>query len=270
MGGRRAGRGTARAWLDGGVSVKRLLGLADREIKRLYENGEARYAQHPPVELLNNLLYYIARATSSGPRITAVRNSFRLAELLPVDENIEQERENLSAPSIKLMQTVAAAIREDLAKVKDVLDIYVRRGGAAPEELAPQIDLLRKIGDTLGVLGLGEQRARVQGEITRLAALVASNDRPSESTLVDIAAALIQVEDRLDDELIGMILPRTRVPGEAAVDVDFQHVQSAVLRECVVNLARVKEYITQNVGGTLDATGFDNWLDLMQGIQAAS
>jgi chemosensory pili system protein ChpA (sensor histidine kinase/response regulator) len=254
--------------LDGGVSVKRLLGLADREIKRLYESGEARYAQHPPVELLNNLLYYIARATSSGPRVTAVRNSFRLGELLPVDENIEQERENLSAPSIKLMQTVAAAIREDLAKVKDVLDIYVRRGGAAPEELGPQIDMLRKIGDTLGVLGLGEQRARVQGEITRLAAMVASNDRPSESDLVDIAAALIQVEDRLDDELIGMILPRTRAAGVTAVDIDFQHVQSAVLRECVVNLARVKEYISQNVGGTLDATGFDNWLDLMQGIQA--
>jgi chemosensory pili system protein ChpA (sensor histidine kinase/response regulator) len=254
--------------LEGSVSIKRLLGLADREIKRLYEQGEARYAQHPPVELLNNLLYYIARATSSGPRVAAVRNSFRLAELLPVDESVEQERENLSAPSIKLMQTVAAAIREDLAKIKDVLDIYVRRGGAAPDELAPQIELLRKIGDTLGVLGLGEQRARVQAEIIRLEGMVASNDRPSESALVDIAAALIQVEDHLDDELIGMILPRAQVSGGAVVDIDFQHVQAAVLRECVVNLARVKEYISQNVGGTLDATGFDNWLDLMRGIQA--
>ncbi|MEO6079691.1 MAG: Hpt domain-containing protein [Steroidobacteraceae bacterium] len=254
--------------LEGGVSVKRMLGLADREIKRLYEQGEALYAQHPPVELLNNLLYYIARATSGGPRVTAVRNSFRLGELLPVDENIEQERENLSAPSIKLMQTVAAAIREDLAKIKDVLDIFVRRGGAAPDELGPQVELLRKIGDTLGVLGLGEQRAKVQAEIIRLEAMVASNERPSESALVDIAAALIQVEDRLDDELIGMILPRSHVVGEPAVDIDFQHVQSAVLRECVVNLARVKEYITQNVVGTLDGAGFDNWLDLMQGLQA--
>ncbi len=154
--------------------MKRLLGLADREIKRLYEQGEPRYAQHPPVELLNNLLYYVARSTSTGPRVAAVRDSFRLGELLPVDESVEQERENLSAPSIKLMQTVGAAIREDLAKVKDVLDIFVRRGGAAPEELGPQVELLRKIGDTLGVLGLGEQRARVQAEIVKLEALVAS------------------------------------------------------------------------------------------------
>src|SRR5690606_14362850 len=230
--------------LEGSVSVKRLLGLADREIRRLYEEGENRYANHPPVELLNNLLYYVARATSDGPRVTAVRSSFRLGELLPVDESVEKERENLSAPSIKLMQTVAAAIREDLAKVKDVLDIYVRRGGAAPEEIGTQIELLRKIGDTLGVLGLGEQRARVQGQITKIESLVQSQERPSESALIDIAAALIQVEDRLDDELVRMVLPRASVADEGdALDVDFAQVQGAVLRECVVNLARVKEYV---------------------------
>ena len=66
-----------------------------------------------------------------------------------------------------------------------------------------------------------------------------------------------------------MILPRGawRSPGEP-LDADFQQVQAAVLRECVVNLARVKEYVAQNVGGTLDAAGFDNWQDLMRGIQA--
>ena len=44
--------------------------------------------------------------------------------------------------------------------------------------------------------------------------------------------------------------------------------QSAVLRECVVNLARIKEYVAQNVSGTLDAAGFDNWPELMRGIKA--
>jgi chemosensory pili system protein ChpA (sensor histidine kinase/response regulator) len=255
--------------LDGGVSVKRLLGLADREIKRLYEQGEPRYASHPPVELLNNLLYYVARSSNSGPRVAAVRESFRLGELLPVDESVEQERENLSAPSIKLMQTVGAAIREDLAKVKDVLDIFVRRGGAAPEELGPQVELLRKIGDTLGVLGLGEQRSRVQAEITKLEALVATQEKPSESALIDIAATLIQIEDRLDDDLVGKILPRGPADGSGTlVDPDFQQVQAAVLRECVVNLARVKEYVAQQVGGNLDTAGFDAWQDLMRGIQS--
>ena len=254
--------------LEGGVSIKRLLGLGDREIRRLYEQGEARYSQTPPVELLNNLLYYVGRAESTGPRVMAVRASFRLSELLPVDEGIEQERENLSAPSVKLMQTVAAAIREDLSKVKDVLDIFVRRGAGQPKELAPQVDMLRKIGDTLGVLGLGELRANVQQETDRLEKIVAGTLKADEPTLVEIAATLIGVEDRLDDRLVGMILPRTEVLAEHSDDIEFQHVQAAVLRECILNLARIKEAVSQNIGGTLDASGLDSWQELMRGLKA--
>src|ERR1700747_557520 len=171
---------------ESGQWVKRRLGLGDREIRRLYEQGEARYSQAPAVELLNNLLYYVGRAESSGGRVNAVRASFRLAELLPVDESIEQERENLSAPSVKLMKTVAAAIREDLSKVKDVLDIFVRRGAGQPQELASQVEMLRKIGDTLGVLGLGALRARVQSETERLGKIVNGSLKADESTLVEI------------------------------------------------------------------------------------
>jgi chemosensory pili system protein ChpA (sensor histidine kinase/response regulator) len=257
--------------LESSVSVKRLLGLADRELRRVYELGEFRYAQSPSVELLNNLLYYVARASTNGPRVAAVRASFRLAELLPVDESIEQERENLSAPSVKLMHTVAAAIREDLTKVKDVLDLFVRRGGGQGEEIAAQIEMLRKIGDTLGVLGLGNLRARVQDATTRLEVVASGRDHAGESALVQIAAELIQVEDHLDDQLVGLILPRPAgVPGTAGElpDEDFQQVQAAVLRECVVNLARVKEAVAQNVTGTLDALGFDSWAELMRGIKA--
>src|ERR1700683_3997899 len=255
--------------LEAGQSVKRLLGLGDREIRRLYEQGEARYSQHPPVELLNNLLYYVGRSESSGGRVSAVRASFRLAELLPVDESIEQERESLSAPSVKLMQTVAAAIREDLSKVKDALDIFVRRGAGQPQGPASQGELLRKIGDTLGVLGLGELRASVQAETERLGKIVNGSLQADEATLVETPATLIGVEDKLDDRLVGMILPpkdTTLTP--PSDDTEFQQVQSAVLRECIVNLARIKEAVTQSVGGTLDAAGLDSWQDLMRGMKA--
>lgn len=254
--------------LEGGVSIKRLLGLGDREIRRLYEQGEPRYAQSPAVELLNNLLYYVGRAESSGPRVTAVRASFRLAELLPVDESIEQERENLSAPSVKLMQTVAVAIREDLSKVKDVLDIFVRRGAGQPKELASQVEMLRKIGDTLGVLGLGELRGSVQAETDRLEKMVEGTLPADEASLVQIAATLIGVEDRLDSQLVGLIRPKSATEPEEEEDNEFQQVQSAVLRECILNLARIKEAITQNVGGTLDAAGLDSWQELMRGLKA--
>src|SRR5512138_1679763 len=260
--------------LEGSASVKRLLGQADRELKRLYEQGETRYADSPPLELLNNLLYYVARARTSGPRVAAVRASFRLSELLPVDDQVEQARESLSAPSVKLMKTVAAAIKEDLSRVKDALDIFVRQGGTQVDELAPQLDLLKKIGDTLGVLGLGDLRDKVQGEATALQAIVTQRAGANEGTLLRIAATLIKVEDSLDEQLVGMIIPTPGDSGSAPAkpagpeDIEFRQVAEAVLRECIVNMARIKEAIALSVEKPRETQAVDQIPALVRGITA--
>jgi chemosensory pili system protein ChpA (sensor histidine kinase/response regulator) len=260
--------------LESSATLKRLLGQADRQIKLLYEQGEGHFSDDPPVDLLNNLLYYVARATTSGGRIAAVRASFKLAELLPVDDSIEQERESLSAPSVKLMRTVAAAIKEDLSKVKDVLDIFVRRGGGRPEDLVPQLDLLKKISDTLGVLGLGELRQRVQQEITELSGTLSGGESPPEGALVKMAGVLLSVEDSLDDQLVRLILPSAPDGAPAAAtgdhDFEFRQVSEAVLRECIVNLARIKEAVSIAVQkpSEFSPQGLDNVPQLLRGITA--
>jgi chemosensory pili system protein ChpA (sensor histidine kinase/response regulator) len=260
--------------LEGSATLKRLLGQADRQIKTLYELGEARYCEDPPVDLLNNLLYYVARASTTGGRIAAVRASFKLSELLPVDDSIEHERESLSAPSVKLMRTVAAAIKEDLSKVKDVLDIFVRRGGGRSDELAPQLELLKKISDTLGVLGLGELRQRVQEEISELSGIVTDGKTPPEESLIKVAGVLLSVEDSLDDQLVRLILPPASAAQAADLpadhDLEFRLVSEAVLRECIVNLARIKEAVSIAVQqpGDFPPQGLDNVPQLLRGITA--
>jgi len=257
--------------IDGSVSVKRLLGHVDRELRRLQEHGESRYAESPPIELLNNLLFYVARATIAGPRIAGVRESFRLDEVLGVDEQVAEARETLSAPSVRLMKTVAAAIREDLTRVKDVLDIFVRKGANQVDELVPQLEMLRKISDTLGVLGLGALRDRVQGEIESLHGIVDRHQPPDDAALLGIASALIEVEDSLDSQLVRLILPEVApADGQPAepTDEEFRHVQDAVLRECIVNMARIKEAITQALGAPAEAQGLDQVPQLVRGITA--
>jgi chemosensory pili system protein ChpA (sensor histidine kinase/response regulator) len=255
---------------DGAATLKRLLGQVDREMKRLHEVGEARYAETPPVDLLNNLLYFVARTPATGDRITAVRASFRLQDLLPVSAEVEDQRASLSAPSVKLMETVGAAIKEDLARVKDALDIFVRSGGAHVSDLSGQTDLLRKIGDTLGVLGLAESRAIVQEQLRALDLIISSGATPATDNLIDIAAALIRVEDSLEPQLVGMILPKepssTTAPIEAT-DAEFRQVQAAVLRECIVNLAHIKEAFAATISGH-DGSGAAQVPNLIRGIAA--
>ena len=258
--------------LETSVSLKRLLAQADRQIKSLIDRGENGGDQGASLELLNNLLYYVARSTSRGKKVSSIRSSFQLAEVLPADEQIEVARESLSAPSVKLMKTVAAAIKEDLTQVKDVLDIYVRTGKNDVSELTPQLSLLKKISDTLGVLGLGDLRGNVQSEIKQLHEIVAQSAPADDNVLVQMAATLLRVEDCLDDELIRLILPLKEmgeVESELDEDIDFRQVAKAVVRECIINLARVKEAVTQALADPQDSHAMDKVPYLLRGITAA-
>ncbi len=271
--------GVAEALLNGtlepSVSLKRLMGQADREMKRLMTIGEARYAAQPPRELINNLLYYIARVQNPGPRVEAIRKAYRLDDLVPGNDQVEAVRESLAAPSARLMQTVADAIREDLARVKDVLDIYVRTGMEHVEELVPQIELLKKIGDTLGVLGLGELREIVNARREELEAITsgAAGD-VDEGRFVEMAAALLSVEHRLNEQLLSLIAPVHGEPvpaQEAASDGEasaFAEVSRAVMRECIVNLARVKDAVIQVLERPDDGTVLDTVPSLLRGVGA--
>ena len=138
-----------------------------------------------------------------------------------------------------------------------MLDIFVRRGAGQPQELGPQVELLRKIGDTLGVLGLGELRGTVQTQTEKLEKIVAGSlqrrrgDAGRDRRRAHRCRGPARRRPGRHDPAEERATPRS----EHGEDHDFQQVQSAVLRECILNLARIKESVAQSVGGTLDAAG---------------
>lgn len=259
--------------LETSVALKRLLGQTDRQIKYVIDEGVAAYDAHPVADLLNNLLYYVARSATAGERISEIRAAFNLSELLPGDEQVEKARDALSAPSVKLMKTVAAAIKEDLARVKDVLDIFVRTGRNKSADLVPQLELLKKISDTLGVLGLGELRSDIDGEIDRLKSVVERGGVASDQIILDIASTLLRVEDRLDQQLLRLTAPQEASPANRqdlppAEAADYRQVAESVMRECIINLARIKETVSQSMGSQATSQGLDSLPSLLRGIKA--
>ncbi|HLF12819.1 MAG TPA: Hpt domain-containing protein, partial [Gammaproteobacteria bacterium] len=257
--------------LDASVTLKRLIGQADRQLKRLIDSGESALVDTPPVDLLNSLLYYVARADSDDERIEAVRQTYSLSDMLPGEEQLEQAREGLAGPSVKLMRTVAQAIKEDLGAVKDVLDIFVRTGMQDIEKLGPPLEMLKKISDTLGVLGLEKARNQIQQETRELALIVTTNAVTDPLVLEKIAATLLDVEDALDRELVLAVMPGEGMEAAAAdPDADTQHrqVTQAVIGECIVNLAKVKESVIHLVDQPGDVRTLDQVKPQLRGIVA--
>jgi chemosensory pili system protein ChpA (sensor histidine kinase/response regulator) len=268
--------GVVEALRQGGLpasaAIKRLLGQVDRQIRRLIDEGEAGVAAAPPVELLNSLLFYVARSSTRGSRVSVIRDTFSLGDLLPDLGDLADARDSLGGPSVALMHTVASAIREDLGKVKDTLDLQARTGNIPPEVLDSQFDMLCKIGDTLGVLGLGDFRDEVQTEAQRLRTLLGKAPKEAEEELLAVAAALLRVEDRLDGRLVGLVVeePAAREAGaEDQGEAELQQVRDALLRECLINMARVRDAINERLSGPIDPQLADHVPDLLRAVTAA-
>src|SRR5215469_12650091 len=241
--------GLREGGIQADVSLKQLLGQVDRQIKKLMEHGEAPAgAEDPAQELVNNLLYYIGRAATAGKRIAAIKESFKLGELLPEAEEVAEARESLSGPNVNLMRTVSGAIHEDIARIKDTLDIFVRMGKSDTAELAPLDELIKKVGDTLTVLGLPALNQELEAQRKNLQKILAAKAAPDEAALMDIAAGIVKLETGLDEAVAELVAPEGKgAARDTANQADLREVQSAVIRESIINMARVKEAIVEYV-----------------------
>ena len=188
--------------LNSSVSIKLLLGQLDRQIKKIIDNGITALSDEPPQELLKNLLYYVATSRSSDERTREVKSAFNLDQVMPDTHTLEQARADLAGPNAALMGTVSAVLLEDLTRIKDTLDVFMRKEERDSAELKPLCDTLNQMADTLGMMGLGLQRRMVQDQIEVLRAMASGERELEENILMDVAGAMLSLETSLQEASI--------------------------------------------------------------------
>lgn len=129
--------GLANGSVVNSASVRTLLRQLDRELKRLVEQGADGLNQAAPDELVKNLLFYVAKAPSQSPRIRALKEQYRLDEALPDHETVDAERARLAGPDRDAMRSVVGALCEELVRIKDSLDLFVRSDRGHPRNWTP-------------------------------------------------------------------------------------------------------------------------------------
>ena len=188
----------SRHQLELGVSVKSLLGKVDSLFRVSLIDGERGLLGHQPIDLIKNLLYYIAQPECDGPKTQAIKTAYRLEEFLPSETVRSQLLTNIAGPNQALLKTVAEVVSNDIEAVKSTLEIYVNGDLSKVEMLSTIPQQLHVISDTLAMIGLGEQRQLIEAQITFVQDVVDGKSEPSESKLVAIASELIQVEQALE------------------------------------------------------------------------
>ncbi len=235
------------------VAVKMLMGHVDRQIKKIIDEGAFALDETPPEDLEKNLLYYVASSTTSGELTKDIKESFDLKNIMPDTQAVEQARADLTAPNAALMETVSAVIIEDINKVKDNLDVFVRADDKDMSVLGDVQAALTQMADTLAMLNLGVQREAVLKQADVIGNIVSGSTAADEAELMNVAAAMIAVESSLSEVSTAKAASFIEVAeginaGDAALaqmqGAEQQKLMETVLDEAKVNLAKVKDALT--------------------------
>lgn len=262
--------------LEPSVAVKLLYGKVDREIKKLVDEGEAGFSKQPPADLTKSLLYYAAHSERKGARITEIKQLYHLDTLLPSQSEIEHAKSALSGRNRALLDTVGSAIKEDVMRVKDGLDMYLRGPQDNVNDLAPQGETLQRVADTLGVLGLGIPRKVVIEQRDIVTNIVTGRQLPAEQTLLDVAGALLFVESSLDDYIERLGQGQTATPESAATlrglelpQAEVRRILDATMKEATVNLSQAKQDIVAFIESPWDHGKIEGIPKLLEEISGA-
>ncbi len=237
--------GLRQGGLESSIAVKLLAGNVDREIKKIIDQGEGQYQQNSPKDLIKNLLYYVSCSSSNGDVVKGIKQAYKLQDIMPNTKTLEKARADLEGPNAALMQTVSTVLMEELTQVKDNLDVFVRSESKDIEQLTPLVGSLSQMSDTLGMLGLGIQRATIREQKQRLAAMISGEKEVNETELMDVAGSLLSVENSLNDlgQLKGNKFNNDTVE-QTLQNAEKQKLLKSVISEAKVDLSSVKESLS--------------------------
>ena len=247
--------------LDSSVSVKLLLGQLDRQIKRIIDGGDMALAGEPPHELLKNLLYYVATSQSQDARTRELKDAFRLDDILPDARTLEHARADLAGPNAELLGTVSAVLLEDLARVKDTLDVLMRQEARDPEGLRPLIETLDQMADTLGMIGLGLQRRLLQDQLEVLGAMAEGREPLSEEALMGVATAMLSLENSLKEASVAREVSEEVEAGEAGEaerklrEAEHQQLLRTVIEQAAGEFGHIKDALNDFSRNTVTVEG---------------
>jgi chemosensory pili system protein ChpA (sensor histidine kinase/response regulator) len=249
--------------LEDSQDLRRLFGRALQQLKLLAESGEDSAAEHGG-DLVYHFVFHLARSKGASPRTQSIRQDYEVARHVPSAEAVEEFRRRIRGPNTLLLNRLAREIRQDLAEVKDRIDLVVRTGQRDEAEFDAIAVGLTRVANTLNVLGLANEQHVITNQARRLQSLRAAPAGASgEGQWMDIAVALLRVEQGLDTALFRQLRNMPDAGGrdldeQAPLRADVRESVVALVREATVELARLKTAVdgfarSGNAAGLPDA-----------------
>ncbi len=259
--------------LEMSVAIKNLLRQLDKEIKILAVHGTKALNSYTNDELIKNLLYYVARAGKHAPGFNPNSHLQRVYEAYHLDEALIEGKESgddssniLSSPDPEAMRSVVEALKTELDIIKHALDVCLS-GGDAQSVLNEALPVVKRISDTMAVLGLGDLRKQVLEQGAALEMVANSDSQLSHEQLMSIASKVIEIEDALDGLAQQQFANVNNDAPSSEADITLTRAKESVLRESRNGLEHAKDAIIEYIASQWDRVHLQNVPDTLREIR---
>jgi len=244
--------GILEALLEKGLQINKyifnLLKQLDPLINQVVQNGNAALRAAPPKALLTNLLYVVGHTHSEGKQIKAIKTTFQLNDSLASESEIAAAKLTFEGPDIELMKTLVVLLKEDLARVEETIDIFNPEQDDSMTELNSLVTTLRKISNSLELLGLHVESKSLQTQASLILDICENPDKVTDSTFLEIVEALLKTRSTI--EILGQQGLHARERLEASAEADFSTTASFYIvldegiKHATAEMREVIEYLS--------------------------
>ena len=254
--------GVIEGLLNGAIELQSntidLLRQIDIAIKALIEAGPDGLNTRPDEAMLRGLLYHAAKCPPGLPRVDALKQEYQLDQYDLVDGS--KSAALIATPDKQTIESVVSALTEELQRVKDTIDLYVRNDVKSSLDLGGLQPSLSQIASTLVLLNLEAPRIIVEEQISLLTDSTGDDDEISDDVLLKVAESLLYVEAELES-LLESVSSKSR----DSVSVHANAAAETVVEESLKGLRKAKETMHEFLVTDGDFTVLDPVPGLLRG-----
>ncbi len=245
------------------VAVRSLLRQLAGTLRALEEIPMEVLDTAPTEPLLRNLLYYVARAENGGTRVADVKARYKLDKAV-VDGPTRSSGGLVAGPDPDAVRAVVRALQEELNTAKHLLDLGLTgQGGLSDiEEMLP---VVKRIADTLAVLGIGDMCKRTHEQHQALLAMCQSGQL-SDDVLITAAGRLADLEHRLESIAKGAGKKANYLQMDER-EVQIDDAKEAVLGQCRAGIEAVKDAIIESMASKWDPAPLPQAVNVLRDVQ---
>lgn len=222
----------------------------DHAFKALLTQPLETVRKSPDESQLKNVLFYLAKLGDTGiDRISAIQRSYKLVDALPSDQEVASQRARLAGPDREAVGNVVTALLEELARLKDALDLMVRTQVQDSARLSELSAPLQQLCDTMAVVGLANPHRVLSEQIDIIKNAQEKPKIEDDGLLMDIAGALLYVEATLS----GIVEDADLGAADGHSNTNVNDAHDAVLREARNGIEQVKDSVVEYIGSHFDS-----------------